>query len=240
MPSDFAVGDVVRHRLLAREKVIVGIRENRCLCASREDILEDGRLRPNARVVLHHQESLEKIGSLGKITPVHFDRLYDHDPKQVLRKRYFSKEQLLLYALLIVTITPVSFLLLTGIESARSHIEIGFFRMAIEHRLASKEREEEKREEKGKEKPGQDHEETETKQLKQRYLKKEVNEKEIKGLKERYLAQDISDEQLKQLGTQYLSGQMTPQEKEALKQRYLKPGIGKQEIDSVKRRYLRQ
>jgi len=85
--TQLSVGDVVQHRILGSEKVIVGVGADRYLCVSQEDIGRDGRLRPKARVALHRAESLRKIEHREDVVPVQLDRLAEKEFKQTHRLR---------------------------------------------------------------------------------------------------------------------------------------------------------
>ena len=243
----FAVGDIVRHRIFGSEKVIIGIWKNRYLCASSEDIQADGHLRPRARVALHEGGNLHKIGHHGQVMMVDVDHLYEKELKQTkhFQRTAVFKKKVALYLLFIVTVTPICYALLAGVERVRSNIESTFFRMLLERELESVgEKKEEKSDQK---KPGEEREEGKEKgtskkaekQLKKRYLKTDISEEDIQRLKKQYLKADISVQDIARLGRRYMEGWMTREEKEMLKSKYLKREISPEEKESLKRKYLR-
>ena len=99
-----SVGDVVRHRLLGREKIVVGMGEDRYLCIVREDMLQNGRLRPNARVALHRAEHLQKIGHIEIGNAVDLTNLCTKELKQVRRvgRRNIFTQEIIPYLLFLV------------------------------------------------------------------------------------------------------------------------------------------
>ena len=252
MEPALSVGDIVRHRVLGKEKVIIGIGKDRYLCATPEDIQADGRLRSQARVTLHRGKNLHKIDHHGKVMAVSLDHLYERELKQArrLQRRDAFKKRAMPYLLLTVTVVPICFVLLSGLEMGRSHIESTFLNMLARQALESMEEEaktSDKKDEKEKEK-SQTREEASQgdankeaiRHFKERYLKTDIKGEEARRLKERYLKTDISEEEIKRLAERYLQGGMANQEKEMLKQKYLKPGVGEQEKEMLKRKYLRQ
>ena len=134
---DLSVGDVVRHRVLGSEKIIVGISSGRYLCASCEDVLEDGRLRPEARVALHHRESLDKIGRHGTVVTVNLHQLCEKEFKEVhrLRRRNIFREEVIPYSLFLLASILIVLGILSGLEGARAHIEATFFRKVEEKKI---------------------------------------------------------------------------------------------------------
>ena len=126
----FAIGDVVQHRILGSEKVIVGLREDRYLCASRGDIQENGRLRPEARVAMHRRESLRKVGRLETVRPVNMTDLYEQEYRQTHRihRKNFFKEEMIPYSLFLLAVVLIVLALLTGVDEVRARIESTFFR----------------------------------------------------------------------------------------------------------------
>ena len=126
---DISVGDVVRHRVLGSEKVVVGIGSGRYLCASREDVLGDGRLRPAARVALHRRESLDKVGRHGTVIEVDLTQLCEQESKQVhrMRKRNIFKEEIVPYGLFLLAGLLILLAILSGAENLRAQINAAFF-----------------------------------------------------------------------------------------------------------------
>ena len=121
----FAVGDIVKHRILGREKVVVGMGEDRCLCAYREDIQQDGHLRPNARVALHRQESLHRIGHYGEVVPISLNDLYGKELKQKrwLHRRNLFREEVVPYFLFLVASALIVLALLSALGKVHSYID---------------------------------------------------------------------------------------------------------------------
>ena len=130
------VGDVVRHRVLGNEKVVVGIGEDRYLCVYREDVRQDGSLRPNARVAMHRQENLHKIGHLAVAASINLAHLYGKEFKQTrrLRKGNLFLEEIVPYTLFAVAVIFIVLAVLSGVGTARSHLETFFFKKIEEQK----------------------------------------------------------------------------------------------------------
>ena len=133
-----SIGDVVRHRILGNEKVIVGIGQDRYLCVYREDVEENGNLRSNARVAMHRQENLHKIGRIGIVSSVSLDQLYGKEFKQTrhLRRRNLFIEEIVPYTLFAVAMVFITMALFSGVETVRSHFEPFFFKKVEERKSA--------------------------------------------------------------------------------------------------------
>ncbi len=125
-----SIGDIVKHRVLGKEKVVVGIGDDRYLCVPREEIREDGRLRPEARVALHHGASLDKVGTHGKVVAIDLRQLYAEEYKQIrrLHRRNLFREEVLPYSLFLLASLLILLAVFSGLESARPHIDAAFFR----------------------------------------------------------------------------------------------------------------
>ena len=132
-----SVGDVVRHRILGSEKVVVGIGQDRYLCVYREDVQGDGYLRPNARIAMHRQENLHKIGRIDAVNPVALDQLFGKELKQIrhLRKRNFFKEEVVPYLLFAVASVLIALAFFSSVDKTRSHIETFFFKKVEEKKM---------------------------------------------------------------------------------------------------------
>ena len=128
--SRLDVGDVVQHRILGSEKVIVGVGEDRYLCAHRDDILGDGRLRPQARVALHRQESLRKIGRHDPVVAVNLGTFYGKEFKQHHRLRRMNQwmDDIIPYFLFLVAAVLIVLAVFSGTQQARKGIEQSFFK----------------------------------------------------------------------------------------------------------------
>jgi len=131
------VGDVVRHRVLGSEKIVVGVSRDRYLCVYQGDVGEDGRLQPNARVAMHRGESLRKVGRLDTILPVNLEELYGQEYKQTtrLRRRNLFREEIVPYTLFLVATLLIILAVFSGVDKARPHIEAAFFKKAVGQHL---------------------------------------------------------------------------------------------------------
>ena len=129
-----AIGDIVTHRILGTDKVIVGLRKDRYLCVPREDIQEDGRLRPEACVALHHRENLDKTGHYGAVIAVDLSKLCEKEFKQIhhFRRRNIFREEVIPYSLFLLASILIVLGILSGVENLRAGIETTFFRKVEE------------------------------------------------------------------------------------------------------------
>lgn len=130
MKTGLSVGDIVRHRVLGADKVIVGIGEDRYLCVYREDLRNDGSLKPEARVAMHRKENLHKVGEADAVIQIDLDALYGKEFRQVrrFRRRNLFTEEVIPYFLFAVASLLIVFAVLSGVDTARSHFEAVFFK----------------------------------------------------------------------------------------------------------------
>jgi len=230
------IGDVVRHRVLGSEKIVVGIGGNRFLCAYSSDLLKDGHLRPQARIALHREEHLEKVGHV-EAHSVNLSQLYEKELKTTrrLRRRNLFRREIAPAVLFAVAVAPLVFVLFAGIEAVQGGIENLFFHMVERAKSQLMAEEVDKIRQETSRKEASPKEE----RLKQKFLKAGVSEQEIEQLKGRYLKTEVSAEELEQLGRQYLATGLSKQEKDALKRKYLKTDLSGAEIKMLKEKYLK-
>lgn len=129
------VGDIVLHRLLGKEKVIVGVGQDRYLCAYRGDIGRDGHPRPNARLAMHREESLSKIGHHEFVVPVDLHHLCGKEFRRV--RKFFGqpilrKEEIFSFALLFTVGVLIVLAFLSMVATGRSYISTLFFQKVDE------------------------------------------------------------------------------------------------------------
>ena len=134
MQSSFSVGDIVWHRIMGTEKVVVGVKGDRYLCAYRRDIRENGCLLGEARVAIHRRESLRKVGRLETVLPVSLTDLYEEEYKEIFRiyKKNLFREEIIPNGLFFLAMILVVLALLAGVEGVRTRIEATFFKKVDE------------------------------------------------------------------------------------------------------------
>ena len=120
----FIRGDIVRHKLLESEKVVVGAGKDRYLCVRLEDIGEDGRIRTNARVAMHQGDHLRKVGHREDVVAIDMNALYEKEKmmRHSLRHRWLRQE-ILVNTLFILAMLLIVMAVFSGVETARRRVE---------------------------------------------------------------------------------------------------------------------
>lgn len=235
--ESLTIGDVVKHHLHGKKKVIVGITRHNFLCTSLENIQTDGRLQQGAHVAIHSQDNLQKIGHMDQVIPVSLFQLRGNKTRRMDgAPRRNLKTAIAFYVPRCVFSAALIYFTLSAIEKVRSGVEYYFFARIVEGALAMHHSDKKESEQaKGKER-----EWNEAGQKELGMVKKQLglSDEKIEGLQRQYLKERLSEEELFRLAKKYAAGAMSDSEKKALKEKYLKPDVSKEEVESVRRQFL--